>query len=397
MVILTLIALLLDGCGSKVDCNNSKVKKDAIEIIQSHLNNAVWYKEIRSYGAISDPELINIQTLARDDELKKCQCSGKYSFTYNTKPREIEVAYGVSYLQDKGEAETSVDVSSVIGGLIGLVATEPPRRSPEAQAEQNRLEREQRRSSIVLGSIKKLTALSNVRYAQYGFLDSDEKHIQAVFGLENLILQAIGIDSNTIYYKDGVAMLDGSKIKVLPMFDLFNIDKDNKIETNNFINWFNKRFRPVYLAHVTALNSVSPGNKNLDDIEGMKPDEKKKYLDIAKYQDGPYDILLSPFPNDGQLAASKTQVIKAIDAAVSTIGAPVAPSASAAPTSESTLPKLSSAAEKAVMEGFVEITNPSVKTCTDARIAAIKKKIGGDSPISFEIYNEAAVKCGFNI
>lgn len=69
----------------------------------------------------------------------------------------------------------------------------------------------------------------------------------------------------------------------------------------------------------------------------------------------------------------------------------------AATTPRSTLPKLSAAAEKAVNEGFVEITNPTVQVCTDARIAAIKKEIGADTPINYEMYNEAAVKCGFNI
>lgn len=67
------------------------------------------------------------------------------------------------------------------------------------------------------------------------------------------------------------------------------------------------------------------------------------------------------------------------------------------PMPELTLPKLSAAAEKAVQEGFVEITDPKVRACTDAKIAVIQKEIGDNNPISFEVFNEAAVKCGFNI
>lgn len=62
-----------------------------------------------------------------------------------------------------------------------------------------------------------------------------------------------------------------------------------------------------------------------------------------------------------------------------------------------TLPALSAAAEKAVQEGFVEIKNPTVQACTDAKIVAIHKEIGADAPINYEMYNEAAVNCGFNI
>jgi hypothetical protein len=60
--------------------------------------------------------------------------------------------------------------------------------------------------------------------------------------------------------------------------------------------------------------------------------------------------------------------------------------------------KLSPAAEKAISEGMVEIKDPAVQACTDQRIAVIKKERGdSESGISFDVYNEAAVACGFNL
>lgn len=118
-------ALLLQGCGSKVDCNGNKVKENAIEIIQSHLNDAVWYKEI--HAALSGvPELTSVRTLSRNDEVKQAACSAKYTFTYNGKPREIDVAYDLAYLQDKGETEVKVTVGDVLGGVMAIVMTEHP-------------------------------------------------------------------------------------------------------------------------------------------------------------------------------------------------------------------------------------------------------------------------------
>lgn len=59
--------------------------------------------------------------------------------------------------------------------------------------------------------------------------------------------------------------------------------------------------------------------------------------------------------------------------------------------------KLSAAAEKAIQEGYVEIKDPTVEACTDAKIKAIREEIGEDRPINYAMYNEAAINCGFNM
>lgn len=116
---------MLQGCGSKVDCNGSKVKEDAIDILQSHLDGAAWYKQMRA--ALSGaPELTSVKTLSRNDEVKQAVCSAKYTFTYNGKPREVDVAYELGYLQDKGETEVKVAVGDVMGAIMGIVMVEHP-------------------------------------------------------------------------------------------------------------------------------------------------------------------------------------------------------------------------------------------------------------------------------
>ncbi|MFZ6647165.1 toxin-antitoxin system YwqK family antitoxin [Undibacterium sp. TJN25] len=125
MTAICLISFLLQACGSKVDCNDSKNKDTAIEIIQSHLNAATWYSEI-SAAISGSPALTNIKTSSRNDELKQCGCSGSYTVTYNGKQREIEVAYFLAYLQDKGEVEVKVDVDRIKSGLMGIAMTEAP-------------------------------------------------------------------------------------------------------------------------------------------------------------------------------------------------------------------------------------------------------------------------------
>lgn len=58
---------------------------------------------------------------------------------------------------------------------------------------------------------------------------------------------------------------------------------------------------------------------------------------------------------------------------------------------------LSSAAQQAITEGFVEIKDPAVIACTDSKISAFREKVGADAILPYDTFNEFAVQCGFNI
>ena len=129
-VLLGLVALLLQGCGNKVDCNGGKVKTDTVAIIQSNLAMMPWYQQIG--GALSgSPELTNIKTASRNDNTKQAVCSATYSFTYNGKPREFEVTYYLAYLADKSETEVKVGLDSIVASFIGMVNAESPIKNGE--------------------------------------------------------------------------------------------------------------------------------------------------------------------------------------------------------------------------------------------------------------------------
>jgi antitoxin component YwqK of YwqJK toxin-antitoxin module len=72
------------------------------------------------------PGLTSVKTLSQNGELKQAQCSAKYTFIYNGKPREIDVPYDLAYLQDKGETEVKVAVGDVMGGIMAIVMREQP-------------------------------------------------------------------------------------------------------------------------------------------------------------------------------------------------------------------------------------------------------------------------------
>lgn len=61
------------------------------------------------------------------------------------------------------------------------------------------------------------------------------------------------------------------------------------------------------------------------------------------------------------------------------------------------LQPLSPAAEQAIREDFVDIKDPSVQACTEAKVAGFRKEMGEDAMLKYDVYNEFAVACGFNI
>lgn len=129
-VLVSLSAVALTACGGKVDCNSSDIKKDALEIIQSHLAEAVWYNEMK-LAITGEPKLENIKTIETENDGKQAQCRGTYSTTYNEKPRSIDVTYNLAYLEDKKETEVRVVVGDVQGGLMSLAMSERPIKNGE--------------------------------------------------------------------------------------------------------------------------------------------------------------------------------------------------------------------------------------------------------------------------
>lgn len=61
------------------------------------------------------------------------------------------------------------------------------------------------------------------------------------------------------------------------------------------------------------------------------------------------------------------------------------------------LNELSEAAREAISAGFVDIENSDVEACVDAKIASIRKEYGEEQMINYQVHNEIAVQCGFNI
>ena len=150
---------------------------------------------------------------------------------------------------------------------------------------------------------KKLEPLSTYRYAQYGFNEKDKDPLPKVFGLEDML------SSHIDYGKEGATIKDDFQLK--EALDLFGINATNRKMVRQFTEWFQYRFKPVYLTHLTALKGIA-SNVALGDVDSkLKPEEKRKYFDATRFPNGPYSVFESPFDDRAQLTMSSLDVEKA--------------------------------------------------------------------------------------
>lgn len=155
---------------------------------------------------------------------------------------------------------------------------------------------------------KRLGPIGLFRMAQYGFLKDEQEFINNIVNMENDLESAVSFDER------GLARLDGDKVNAKKLIESFGIDTANKVQTGNWLNWYNSRFKYVFLSHMSALHKVKNGTK-LEAIDQRKlsQEEQKQYLEIVKWPDGPYDFMVSPFPASDRLRAGRAEVSAAWD------------------------------------------------------------------------------------
>lgn len=151
-----------------------------------------------------------------------------------------------------------------------------------------------------------LSTLSKARFVQYGFLPTQTEHVHIVFGIEDIV-------KDGVEYKNGIAQFNDKKIKFKDALELCGIDLKDKAAVQSWVQWFAKRFKPLYLTAMSALNKIKP-NTALGDIDSkLSNAEKKAYFNIAKWTGGPYSELASPIPALKALSAGPDEVKAILD------------------------------------------------------------------------------------
>jgi hypothetical protein len=160
---------------------------------------------------------------------------------------------------------------------------------------------------------KKLEVLNKVRYVQYGFNANDEDHFKAVFELEDSLEEHVKLDN-------GTASLDDKKIDLNELAEPFGIKATDKESVRKWAYWFNDRFKPIFLAHKSALRAIKPDLK-IANVDGSKltPQEKLNYLGATELPGANYSLTTSPFVDLERLSSDSRAVQAQIEIARTTI------------------------------------------------------------------------------
>lgn len=159
----------------------------------------------------------------------------------------------------------------------------------------------------------KKNPVARLRMAQYGFNLNDEKHGKAICDLETDLLKNVRVS------KTGPASI-GAGRKAEEYFKMFGVDPAKPDQVTKWLQWYQYRFKPVFLSHVTTLYRTT-GKKDLakaDDLMGRS--EKVKYLGDVHYKNGaksPYTVMVSPFGDEDKVKFDLGDVNSAYKTAVS--------------------------------------------------------------------------------
>jgi hypothetical protein len=151
-----------------------------------------------------------------------------------------------------------------------------------------------------------------MRMAQYGFSGRNDEHIKAVAEFEGLLVKQVT-------YAEDTAVLDKTDSTdeefMTKVTKLFGLDVNNQKHMAKFSKWYKVRFKPVYLAHLTAMRKLKVTTP-LRDVEDLVPSIKIAYVQATRALSVNYDEIQSPFTNHEFLEATATDVSSFAEAAI---------------------------------------------------------------------------------
>ena len=132
-----------------------------------------------------------------------------------------------------------------------------------------------------------------LRMTQYGVDPKDEERVKAMLELEKQCSRSVKIG------QDGTASMDSSGIDMNVLSRIFKFEDKDRI--HQFAQWVEKRYRPVYLAHCKAMNTIK-GTTALQSADSSIGDgDLEAFLqivDLDGMKDVYNDLDTSPFDSD---------------------------------------------------------------------------------------------------
>lgn len=141
----------------------------------------------------------------------------------------------------------------------------------------------------------KVGDLEKARLMLYGFdHDKDDSWSSKILKFERIVMDAVVTGPNGI-------TIDKTKVDPDDAYDIFGFDKEDVVQSQRWVFWFNKRFIPAFTKSVSALKSINP-KYDIQDTYDLEGEEARKYLNAIKPNPGEYSEMHAPF-KDMQILA----------------------------------------------------------------------------------------------
>lgn len=151
------------------------------------------------------------------------------------------------------------------------------------------------------------TALRGYRLAQYGVGFNNASMVEKIMELESMLEPQVkqmgaGLDIAT------------GRVKMDDIFKLFGIDDgwftNNQKERDDFLAWFNYRFKPVFLKWIAEIRVIAPSTPLNEADDKLTAEQAKQLLIAAKSVDtSVYAINTGPYGDKTDLDASDVQQV----------------------------------------------------------------------------------------
>lgn len=146
--------------------------------------------------------------------------------------------------------------------------------------------------------------LVRIRMAQYGIPLNETSTISTIQAMEESALQLTTVKAGSANISD--------KMDYVKWIQEFGLDPNNDAHVKQWSEWFQRRFKPVFLNNVALLASMAPGVKLTDVDSGLPPEQRGNWAKASKLNDTSVFYVTSSPSVDFELVTGTD----AIDAAI---------------------------------------------------------------------------------
>ena len=162
----------------------------------------------------------------------------------------------------------------------------------------------------------RLKPMQKVRYTQYGLPPNERDYWFPVAELENELKDRV------VFNSDGTADFKG-KMDWQKYLGFFKVDPSDTQMVQRWSQWFNVRFKPIFLTHMKLLKDLDP-KVNIMEVDeqlhdALKVDLAKKSLFKRSDAVYPYFDMATPYP-DKSIVTGTNGIIKAINEVIKKFG-----------------------------------------------------------------------------